>query len=68
MNNYMNMPYPNPFFINPNIISEIKNLENKIDSLEKEIDYIKSKLLNQNQQSEINTYTNTYQTQTYNMM
>lgn len=67
MNNYMNMPIPNPYFFNPNLIQEIKELETKVYKLEKEIDYIKTQLNNNNIQ-ETTTYTNTYQSQKYNMM
>lgn len=68
MNNYMNIPYPNPYYINSNLNQDIKNIESRIYNLEKEIDILKNKINTLMQNKENNKINNYYEPQSYNMM
>ncbi len=75
MNNtdpYMNMPFPNHF--PPNNNQEIRNLENRIYQLEREVNRLKTKVARIENAIPIptpyneNNYTSNYNPNGYNMM
>ncbi len=78
MNNNMEAGFmpgyrPNPIFPNFNFIQDIRNLENRVSNLEREVNRLRNRVnrLESNHpmpRVDETSYTNTYQSQGYNMM